>query len=328
VRTPACPAALLGVILLCGACGSGGDDPQASQDAAPRADAPASSDGSAPAGEAVIGAFLVELTPPAGGAAGRTSLSGKVSDGPTPATVVLDLVKETGGCRLLSPRAPFCDPACSGSDLCVGDNRCAAYPKSQDLGPVEVRGLGSAPITMAFVVNSYEVFGDLNLPFPPAPEGGEVKVIVKGGRYGAFTLATQAVAPLAWSDTLILDRNKAIALTWTAPGMPAVGRMEVKVEISHHGGSKGEIDCSLPDTGSGQVPAELVTKLIDFGVAGFPTVTLTRVATGTASIAPGQVRLQVLSSIKREVMVAGYTSCDETNPCPGGKTCSDKKTCI
>jgi hypothetical protein len=325
MRTLLRSAALVGVVLLGGACGSGGGDPQTSQDAAPHADAPAV-EGGAPAGEALIGAFLIELNPPKGTEPGRTTLFGKVSDGPTPNLVVLELVKETGGCRLLTPHAPFCDPPCNGS-VCVDNNRCGSYPSAVKVGPIEMQGLGSGPFTLQPIGDGYPLM-DLPLPFPPAPEGGEVKVIVKGSHFGAFTLATQAVAPLAWADNLILERNKAIALTWTARGLPGVGRMEVKVEISHHGGSKGEIDCSLPDTGSGQVPAELVTKLIDFGVAGFPTVTLTRVATGTATIAPGQVRLQVLSSIRREVTVAGYTSCDESMPCPGGKICRDNKTCM
>jgi hypothetical protein len=283
--------------------------------------------GSTPAADALVGAFLIELKPPAGGEPAQTTLQGKVSDGPTPSTLVLELTQQSGDCKLLTPKAPFCSPKCTGSDLCVGENKCAAYPTSQNLGNVEVRGLGPAPFTMEPIANNYQLPVDVTLPFPPAAEGAEVQVLVKGGPYGAFTLATKMVAPLAWTETLVLDRNKPIALTWTAPGKADVGRMEIRVEISHHGGSKGEINCNVADNGSFSVPAELVTKLIDLGVAGFPTVTLTRTTMGTMKITPGIVNLQVLSPIVREVTVAGFTSCDEDHPCPGGKTCQDNKVC-
>src|SRR5690242_19923484 len=47
----------------------------------PKADAAASKDAPPAGGDAVVGAFLVTLTPPTASAEGRTSLTGKVSDG-------------------------------------------------------------------------------------------------------------------------------------------------------------------------------------------------------------------------------------------------------
>jgi hypothetical protein len=108
--------------------------------------------------------------------------------------------------------------------------------------------------------------------------------------------------------------------------MPGVARMEIKVDISHHGGAKGKIECDVADTGAVMIPSDLDTKLIDLGVAGFPTIALTRVATGKVAIAPGDVRFQVLSTVTHDVTVAGFTSCNEDTPCPGGEMCQQNQT--
>ena len=41
--------------------------------------------------------------------------------------------------------------------------------------------------------------------------------------------------------------------------------MEVLLEISHHGGRKGQLVCRTDDNGSLMIPAELVTELINLG---------------------------------------------------------------
>ena len=328
-------AALAVVAVLGTACPA--SDPEAvtdagasSPDAAGAADTAATDaakGGDAAAANAVVGAFLIELAAPSGTSAGTTSLSGKVYDGPTPPTLAWDLAEQMSGCQLLLPRAPFCSPQCPGDQMCVETNQCAGYPTSQNLGRVQVRGLGTAAITLDPIVNGYQLPPGLELPFPPAAEGAGVEVAVSGGPFGAFTLATKMVAPLLSTGDLVLERGKPIPLAWTPPTMPQVARMAIKVEISHHGGIKGKIECDVADTGALEVPAALVTKLIDLGVAGFPTIVLTRVATGAVAIAPGQVRLQVLSTVTHQVKVAGYTSCDDAVPCPAGQTCQTNLTC-
>jgi hypothetical protein len=322
---------VLGLAGLLGACGSSDPEAAGTADAAAKADtlaaAPDMARGADAGANALVGAFLIELKPPAGSAAGSTSLGGKVFDGPTPSTVVWDLAEQTGSCQLLVPRAPLCSPRCPGEQACVETNQCAGYPTSQDLGTIQVRGLGAAPFAVDPIVNGYQLPVDLTLPFPPAAEGAPVEVAVSSGPFGAFTLATKVVAPLASTGDLLLERAKAIPLTWTAAGMPALARIQIKVEISHHGGPKGKIECDVADTGAFEVPAALVTKLIDLGVAGFPTVSITRAATGTATIAPGQVILQVLSAVVHQVKVAGYTSCSDDMPCPMGKVCQPNQVC-
>jgi hypothetical protein len=71
----------------------------------------------------------------------------------------------------------------------------------------------------------------------------------------------------------------------------------------------------------------MVSSLIALGVAGFPSVTLSRVASGSALIAPGTVTLQALSEVSRPLVVSGVQSCMADADCPTGKPCKQDETC-
>jgi len=272
-----------------------------------------------------VGGFLVELVPQNSDTPAYTNVSGKVSDGPSPATLVWDVKGESGACQLLKPRVPFCDPSCGGDAVCVADGVCQAQPTPQDLGPIVVKGLGD-DLTMEAVASTYQ--GDVKTPYPAAAEGTKLSIVVAGGPYGAFELSTPMVSPVqAPTDPLQLDTGKALSLTWTPPGASAKSRMAVKVDLSHHGGSKGKIECDVPDTGSLEISADLITKLIQFGVGGYPNVTLTRSTSAETAIAPGKVTLQALSAVKINLEVAGVTSCLTDDDCAMGKTCQSNDTC-
>ena len=274
----------------------------------------------------VVGAFIAELFTATATDPARTATSGKVFDGPSPSPVAWDLLEEAGGCRLLKPRAPFCDPPCTGGKVCEDGNQCAGYPASQNLGPVRVTGFAS-DFTLEAIANAYEAPIDLVLPFPPATEGADVKIGVTQGPFGAFGVASKAIAPLSSPTAKIaIETGKPLALTWTA-GKGDVARIEVKVDISHHGGTKGKIECDVPDNGSLEIGASLVTKLIDLGVAGFPTVAITRASTGSTPIAPGKVLFRVIAGVTRDLEVAGFQSCNDKIECPTGKLCLPSFVC-
>jgi hypothetical protein len=99
------------------------------------------------------------------------------------------------------------------------------------------------------------------------------------------------------------------------------------LEISHHGGYKGEIDCDVADTGSFDIPAPLVTALVGLGRAGYPTVQLTRAASATPPGEPG-VKLSMPSRSELEVDT-GVISCGAASSpdCPSGTTCGPGMTC-
>ena len=277
--------------------------------------------------DAVVGSFITSLVGATASDAAYTTVAGKVYDGVTPSTVAWDVSSSSGGCQLLKPRAPFCDPACGNGAVCVDDDQCASYPTAQDLGPVVMKGLGSVAITMKPIASGYALPGDLTLPYPPAAEGALQTLAVAGGPFGAFEISSKMVAPLLSEGTLTLEDGKPLDLAWDAPGNAALARMQIKIDISHHGGTKGKIECDVADTGKLQVAADLISSLIKLGVAGFPSVSLTRIATGSVAIAPGKVTLQVLSAVTRVLVVSGVQSCNTASDCPSGKACKQDLTC-
>jgi hypothetical protein len=106
-----------------------------------------------------------------------------------------------------------------------------------------------------------------------------------------------------------------------------VTSVHVKLDISHHGGSKGEIACDVDDKGALTIASELISALLDLGVAGFPTVRVTRHLEGEAKIPAGRVQLIVSSLAEEAVVVPGLVSCAGADDCPEGKTCLGDLTC-
>jgi hypothetical protein len=291
--------------------------------------------GSAGAGQGdssqLVGSFQVKVTPATSVLQASTAIVGKVYDGPTPSTVVWENPQVDGACTLTTPRVPFCTTPCGSISACVEDNTCQAYPTARGVGSVTVTGVettdGDLPFTMTAIANTYQPAGSVSLAYPPFAEGDAVTFSAAGDYFPAFTLTSTGVAPLAVTSTsLALNTGKALDLAWT-PGAAGNAKIHVKLDISHHGGSKGQIECDSDDTGSLTVPAPLITKLLGLGVAGFPTVIITRQAVGSSVISAGRVELDVSSVVEQAVTVEGLTSCDADEDCPSGQTCQTDQSC-
>ena len=312
--------------LLCAslwACGGDTTDPGTTMDTTP--------------GDANVlaGTFQVNLIAPdsATGASGYTSVVGKVADGPAPSQLLWTQASSDGACKLMKPRVPFCNTPCGGSAVCVADDTCQAYPSAKSVGTVTVAGVkttaGATEFKMEPIAGNYQPPAGVSCPFPAFSEGGQIQLSAAGGVYAPFTLKAAGITPLQLLSTQIpVNANQAVSLSWT-PGQAQVGaKIHVKLDISHHGGTKGMIECDADDTGSLQIGAGLVTDLLNLGTAGYPTIVVTRSApTGTAVIAPGRVELLVSSTVEHAVQVAGVVSCSDSSQCPAGKTCQADLTC-
>jgi hypothetical protein len=199
------------------------------------------------------------------------------------------------------------------------------------VGGVTVTGVktegGDSSFTMTAIANTYQPSGSVSLAYPPFADGDVVTFSAAGDYFPAFTLISKGVAPLAvTSSSLALSAGKALNLEWT-PGAAGTAKIHVKLDISHHGGSKGQIECDGDDTGSLTVSAPLISKLLGLGVAGFPTVIITRHALGSSLISAGRVELDVYSIVEQAVTVEGLTSCDADEDCPSGQSCQADQTC-
>ncbi|MDX2052245.1 MAG: hypothetical protein SFV15_07640 [Polyangiaceae bacterium] len=277
---------------------------------------------------ALVGTFLIDLHAATGTNVAYTGISGAVLDGPSPSAVVWDLVAEKGACALRKPRAPFCNPGCGSGHLCVETNQCQSFPIAQDVGEVVLAGLGTGPLSLVAVAGRYSAPPGLTLDFPPAREGAPVELVVAQSLYGMFSIKSSMVAPLVSAGPVALEPGQPLMLSWEPPmsATPA-HRIEVKLDISHHGGSKGAVECDAADTGNLEIDADLISQLVALGVAGFPSISLKRVSSGSTEIAPGTVRLRVESGVVRDVALPGVVSCHETADCPGGRVCQGNLTC-
>jgi hypothetical protein len=290
-------------------------------------DAPKDAESPAPNGTGtdLIGSFQLKLA-----ATGTTSILGKVSSGPTPAALAWEEIATSGDCTLAKPVVPFCDPGC-GSDVCVSDGVCQAHPEARNAGDVRVSGLqtvdGPIEFSLIKVSSAYQAPPTVALSFPPFAEGETVRFSADGGDLPAFTLEANGIAPLiVTSSALAIAAGQALSLSWQPAADPASSTLHVELDISHHGGTKGMISCEATDDGSLSIDSALVDQLVDLGVAGFPTVILSRRAVGSTLITPGRIDLVIASDVELAIEVPGVVSCNMDEECPSG-TCQTDLTC-
>lgn len=255
----------------------------------------------------------------------RIHVSGSVRDGVVPMDVWEPLA-EAGDCRLMVGPSFFCDPICGSSEACAAGGSCIAYPRSRSVGDVQIAGLAAEVSMSPSASNYYEPLAVV--PYPGFGEGADIQLDAQGGDYAAFTLFGQGVRALSLADgEITVAREQPVNLRWAAQDAPGSARIHVELDVAHHGGTLARIECEAADTGALDVPAALVTQLLDRGVAGFPAVLVSRRTVDSIAIAPGCVEFVVSSEVARQVTVPGVVSCSAVYPCPDGQTCQVDLTC-
>lgn len=283
----------------------------------------------------LVGTFQIELVPPVPAMGdtpetpGKTAVLGKVYDGPTPAQIVWEEALADGDCRLSTPRVPFCSTPCGGSAVCVEDETCEPYPISGSVGTVTVTGVatetGAASFTMDPINNNYQVAG-IKLKYPAFAEGDDIGLAAAGADFQSFSIAARGIAPIDLTTTdFTLTADQPLALAW-APAAD-LSTVHVKLDISHHGGTKGMIECDTADDGALEIPAALISDLLDLGVAGFPSIVIRRDNVGSTTIAAGRVDLVITTRVERFVDIPGLSSCTDDSQCPDEQTCQADLTC-
>ena len=330
-------ASLLALLpLACSADGKGDDE--ASSDAGDEDTSPTGDTGAVEYPETLVGTFQVQLVAPvpasdtSPGSPGKTAVVGKVYDGETPATIIWEPGTKLGECQLFTPRVPFCETSCGGSAVCVEDDTCAPYPTAGSAGTITVKGLkttdDATEFTMDPIANNYHPPGTITLAYPAFAEGDLITLEAPGADVDAFKLSARGIAQLALKNASIpLVADTPVNLQWTPAADTTRSSIHVKLDISHHGGSKGMIECDTADAGSLELPGALITELLDLGVAGFPSIIVTRRSVGSAAIATGRVDLVISAKTEHFVDIEGVTSCSDTSECPDGQTCQDDLTC-
>jgi len=338
VRTWARATALVGAVTLGSSLGGCGDDApgESAGDAATmgvRRDAAAGVMGDP---SRLVGTFSIELVAedPITGTAALSSMRGFVRDGPVNELTGWELVEVVDACELQTPDHPFCDPRCGAGAACVVGDVCRDDPTPVSVGTVTVSGVrtkgGASEVRLMRIGPSYQPEAAVDLDYPPADEGAEVRLSTDGGDHAPFEVVTTGIAPLevAAGDSVPVERDQPLTVSWTPPGADAESTMTALVDLSHHGGSKGRIVCELDDAdGELTIDAAIVTALIDLGTAGFPSIKLTRRAVGSTVIESGRVDFAIEDGRELPLDVPGVVSCSENTDCPDGQTCQPTRKC-
>jgi hypothetical protein len=283
--------------------------------------------------EARFGGFAIALVEEEGNDP-FSSMNGGVRNGVLPSEVWQQKGAAAGACRLIVGPTIVCTTACTSPQICAGQNQCIDSPTYQNLGVVTISGLGTSPIAVSPAQNFYTT--SLVNPYPPFAPGAAVRVQAAGATGPAFTLDSVGIEPLTFAGTgLTLTNGQAFAFTWTPAATAGTARILATIEIGHHGGVAAQIDCDLPDTGSAEVPAALVSALIAEGVHGFPTLTVTRRTTVSTNVGAGCADLAIVSEVERPIGVCPtpgscIVSCPEpgaTTGCPTGQVCKAGYSC-
>lgn len=255
-----------------------------------------------------------------------TGVQGSVLDGVLP-TDVPEVSAEEGDCRLLEDRSFFCDPSCDSDETCAEGNTCIPYPRRQDVGTVEIDGL-EAEVVMTPTDPGNTYTNPEPLPHPGFVEGAEIALDASGGDLEPFLLRGVGVGALSSEMVEVpVAEEQATALSWDPPASSGPARVHILLNISHHGGTPGWVECDVDDDGEFAIPAALVTELLNLGASGFPTLQLTRRSVDSAALELGCVELEVSSSLELPVIIDGLISCVGDEDCPDGQTCQADLTC-
>jgi len=246
-------------------------------------------------------------------------VNGTVADGVVPSSVLEEITVD-GDCRLLKQLNPFCDPVCGPEEVC-DFGTCIPYPANQDLGTLTVTGLVE-DVVLEPQGSSNQYF-NTEIPHPGFEEGSLIEMRTDGGAFEPVILhgvgVTQIeLASMEWE----VAPGEDFLIEWTPPGGEVVrSEVHVAMNVDQHGLTPIQIICGFPDTGSATVPSSLIDALVDGGVTGFPSATVTRRTVDSTEVGDGCMDLSVTSHQTPAVTVDGYIPCSPTVPCPSGLTC-------
>jgi hypothetical protein len=199
-----------------------------------------------------------------------------------------------------------------------------------------VKGLtgdgGAAPLTLPPVAPRFDYLLPTNvtLAYPPFAAGAEVEVAGQGGDLGSFVLRGRGITPLAIPDggVPVVRPGMPFVVRWSPGTAAEQARVQVSLDLSFHAGTKGRIQCDVPDSGTLEISAVMMNKLLALGTAGYPKVVLARSNVASQELPVGRVKLTIFCEILHTLVIEGQTSCTEDKDCPPGQTCAGAPTLL
>ena len=278
-----------------------------------------------------VGQFTLDLKSALGDIPAYAQVNGLVRDGVDPKDVWKEIARD-GSCHVSIGPVADCAPACAFGMVCRA-GACVTAPAGHPVGTVTMTGL-LVPLAMTPNATNASYYGPIpaGTAIPPYEIGSAIGLDTEGGDYPPLSLEARGIEPLEVPDgqSLALTTtvpNNALVVSWTPARAGGAGRVWLSFEIAHHAGIAAELDCDVPDTGTARVPGALLDALVAQGTGGFPGLTVTRVATDTATIPPGCVELAVASSVAKPLSVETVTSCSQDSECVAPQICLPSLKC-
>jgi hypothetical protein len=274
-------------------------------------------------------AAVVDTVDPTNNNPAYTVVEGGVNDGPAVPEYLFEKIEESGPCKLYKTLLPFCDKPCGGNGKCIAENTCQQYPSKISVGDVTVNGFKLSGQKISFTMSpstalNYQMVG-VSMDYPPFTEGDTVTFAATGTTTApAFTTSVRGITPLVISnEEITLEDDKPITFHWEKPKVAGVSTMNIRINISYHGGTKGEIMVDCEDNGEVTVPAAMIMKLKSWGMAGWPIADMTRKS--IISSDSTKPRIIIESMVTKGLNIPGIISCNDDEHCPNGGICKDRK---
>jgi hypothetical protein len=166
-------------------------------------------------------------------------------------------------------------------------------------------------------------------PYPAYEAGSALTFRAAGDVIPAFEAEVVGVPKLASElPAVAVKHGEPARLEWNAEAItPDQTSIFVSFSVNVHGAVTGWIECIAPDTGAFDIPAEMVSALIDLGLSGFPRVDLERRSSATVELAEGCIDVYASSEVTLQVEVDGLASCNKDADCAEGQSCTPEKVC-
>lgn len=253
--------------------------------------------------------------------AGYTAVEGGVANGVNP-TFLKEPVRNDQYCQLLKKRRLICDPGCPSNQTCGLDETCVTMPTGQDMGMVTIQGLVQT-IVMEPVQPGNSYFFT-RLSHPGFEAGKVIRLSTTLGYMGELELFGVGVSPLtSFEHKWILEKGAPLNLTWPAsPNEINGSEIYVSLNIDQHGITPVSLECIFPDTGQATIPGSFIDALIQAGVTGFPSGSITRRTVDSFRSSKGCVDFKVTSFLKTNIEVPGHAPCARNTDCLDAFTCN------
>jgi hypothetical protein len=255
-----------------------------------------------------------------------SAVDGEINEAVLP-TAIVEEKFAAGGCQLLEPTNPFCDPPCSAGEACGQSGDCIPYPDRLETGVVTLAGL---EVDVVMNPRADKRYFETALPHPVFSPDTAIRLTSTGGEIGPLELSGRVFVPIELIEsTWTIVPGQPLIVNWVPDDEGGEASFQLTINVDQHGTSPVTVVCEGPDSGTFEVPTAVLDTLLDAGVSGFPVGHAYRRTVDSAAVDTGCVEFQVRSHQSAQIEVMGHMPCTSEGDCAEGLSCDlMTQTCV